>query len=85
MSDGARLDPSLCPLCGAANQCAMEIEKTTGVAQPPCWCSTLHIDAQRLEQIPPASRGRACICLACAQRPLTTPALNASHPETTNP
>lgn len=70
MNDGARLDQTVCPLCGSANECAMETEKATGMAQPPCWCSTLSIDARLIEQIPKASRGLACICPACAQRPL---------------
>ena len=31
-------DPNHCPLCGQPNECAMEIERATGVKQPPCWC-----------------------------------------------
>ena len=33
------IDQSLCPLCGKANRCAMEIEKETGEKQAACWCS----------------------------------------------
>ncbi len=60
------LDPARCPLCGAANQCAMEIEKTTGITQPPCWCATLSFDAALIGRLPPASQGLACICARCA-------------------
>ena len=28
-------DPNHCPLCGQPNECAMEMERTTGVKQPP--------------------------------------------------
>jgi hypothetical protein len=62
----AVVDPKLCPLCGQTNRCAMEIEKETGAAQPPCWCSTMRFDAQLLDQIPTASRNLACVCAACA-------------------
>jgi len=32
------LDASVCPLCGVANQCAMEIAKATGKPLERCWC-----------------------------------------------
>lgn len=61
------LDPTACPLCGQANQCAMEVERATGVKQPPCWCSQLSFDAESLSRIPEHARGTACLCAACAQ------------------
>jgi hypothetical protein len=67
--------PGLCPLCGKANQCAMEIEKITGQKQPPCWCTQVDFSAGLLDRVPADSRGRACICPACA-RPLGTAAAN---------
>lgn len=63
--DSAANDASSCPLCGAANQCAMEIERTTGVPQPPCWCTQVDFGAQLLERLPAAARGKACICQTC--------------------
>ncbi len=63
-------DPSLCPLCGQTNQCAMEIEKSTQVKQGPCWCTAVTFDAALLERIPEASRGLACVCPACANKAL---------------
>ena len=62
------VEPAVCPLCGAANQCAMEIEKTTGITQPPCWCTAVTFDAQLIDQVEPASRARACICQVCVSR-----------------
>ncbi len=60
------MNPEKCPLCGQPNRCAMELEKETGLAQPPCWCTTIAFDKTVLAQIPAASRGVACICAACA-------------------
>lgn len=60
-------DPKLCPLCGQANQCAMEVERETGVKQPPCWCSQIKFDAELLSRVPEQARGIACLCAACAQ------------------
>jgi Cysteine-rich CWC len=62
----ALLDPSLCPLCGNTNQCAMEVERATGQKQPPCWCTTARFDAALLARIPAEKRNLACVCAACA-------------------
>ena len=61
------VDPSICPLCGQSNLCAMEVEQATGVKQPPCWCSAVRFDATQLSRIPELARGKACLCAACAQ------------------
>ncbi len=60
------VDPTRCPLCAQPNQCAMELEKTTGQAQPPCWCTTVNFEVALLAQVPDAARRQACICQACA-------------------
>ena len=60
---------SYCPLCGKVNQCAMEVEKATGVKQPPCWCTQVDFSAELLEKVPAPARGTACICEDCARRP----------------
>ena len=60
-------DPSRCPLCGQANQCAMEVQKTTGQPQPPCWCTQVGFSEALLARIPPESRRLACVCAACAR------------------
>ncbi|WP_372659201.1 cysteine-rich CWC family protein [Hydrogenophaga sp.] len=59
-------DPSVCPICGGDNRCAMEIERTTGVNQGPCWCTTATFDAELLARLPAQTRGKACICARCA-------------------
>jgi len=61
------VNPRLCPLCGQVNQCAMEVERATGVKQPPCWCTETSFDAALLAGIPAQARDKACICVACAQ------------------
>ena len=66
----APADPRLCPLCGQANQCAMEIEKQTGVQQGACWCSSASFSAELLGQIPDALRNQACVCEVCAAKPV---------------
>jgi hypothetical protein len=55
-----------CPLCGQANQCAMETQRVTGIQQPPCWCTRATVTAELLARIPPPARGLACICTARA-------------------
>lgn len=59
-------DPGQCPLCGAANQCAMEAGRVTGVKQGPCWCTQVAFNRAALQRIGAAARGKACICSACA-------------------
>lgn len=71
------MDPSLCPLCGQPNRCAMEVERDTGVKQPPCWCTQVDFSQELLGRVPPALRGTACICGACqaaTDPPLAQPA-----------
>jgi hypothetical protein len=53
--------PDRCPLCGGGNACAM----AAGDASP-CWCLAAVFDEALLARVPPAARGRACICPACA-------------------
>jgi len=57
---------NLCPLCGQPNRCANELERETGVAQPPCWCTRARFSAELLERVPPQARRLACICATCA-------------------
>lgn len=63
--------PTRCPLCGQLNQCAMEVERTTGIEQPPCWCTRVPFDHAVLNRIPAQTRGQACICQACATQSLS--------------
>lgn len=67
-ADSVASDPRLCPLCGQPNQCAMEIEKQTGVLQSACWCCTAAISAELLNQISEIARNQACVCASCAAK-----------------
>jgi hypothetical protein len=70
MNAQSPVDPTRCPLCGGDNRCAMEIERATGQAQPPCWCTTASFPPDLLQRLPEAARGQACICPACVQAAL---------------
>ncbi|MEO5796994.1 MAG: cysteine-rich CWC family protein [Rhodoferax sp.] len=59
-------DPRSCPLCGQPNRCAMELARSTGLPQPPCWCLAVDFSPATLADIPAAARNLACICPACA-------------------
>ncbi|WP_295988442.1 cysteine-rich CWC family protein [uncultured Variovorax sp.] len=63
---GGLIDAARCPLCGEANRCAMEIERETGQAQPPCWCMQADFSKAPLTNLPQELRGLACICMRCA-------------------
>jgi len=65
-------DPTRCPLCGGDNRCAMEVERATGVAQGPCWCSTQTFSPGLLARLPAEAQGKACICGHCLARFNTT-------------
>jgi len=54
--------PGVCPLCGAGNACAMA---SGGDTSQPCWCAAASFSDELLARVPPAARGRACICAAC--------------------
>ena len=59
-------DPTRCPLCGRTNQCAMETQQRTGIAQPDCWCTRVDFSRELLARVPDGLQGTACICPACA-------------------
>jgi hypothetical protein len=46
----------------------MEVERATGIEQPPCWCTQVEFNQELLEQLPVEARGQACICRACAAK-----------------
>ncbi len=68
MPHSASIQAQHCPLCGQPNQCAMEVERATGIKQPPCWCTQVTFTAALLEQIPESQRAKACVCAACAAK-----------------
>lgn len=65
-------DPAHCPLCGAANMCAMEIERETGAVQPPCWCMSADFTEALMNRVPADARGLACICANCVAAAAST-------------
>lgn len=67
MQETQPIDPTRCPLCGQSNQCAGQLERVTGMKQPPCWCNQLTFGAEMLARVPEHARRQACICAACAQ------------------
>jgi hypothetical protein len=73
-------DPSRCPLCGAANVCAMEIARETGIAQPPCWCMSASFTEALLARVAADARGLACICANCAAAAAAAPAPSQTIP-----
>ncbi len=62
------VDPAHCPICGGDNRCAMEIERDTGVQQPPCWCVSATFSPELLARIPANAKGQACVCANCLAR-----------------
>ena len=59
------LDMTLCPLCDQPNNCAMELEKSTGKKQEPCWCVSVEFPKELLAQLPKDAAG--CICNECVK------------------
>jgi hypothetical protein len=45
------------PLCGESNNSAMEIEKSTGQKQEPCWCVSVEFPKELLPQLPKDASG----------------------------
>ena len=56
--------PTLCPACGARNDCALADPRTADQA---CWCYSVSIDPAVLEALPAELRNKACLCPRCAQ------------------
>jgi len=54
------VDPTRCPLCGQDNTCGMAQGAGT------CWCFSTPVPQEVLDRVPPALRGLACVCEACA-------------------
>lgn len=57
------MDPSVCPICGEPNRCAM----VEGNAD--CWCCDIPIPPEVLARIPEKARRVACVCRACVEEP----------------
>jgi len=61
-----KLDRQSCPLCGAANDCALASDPSTSVTE--CWCVDEGFSSALLGRLPPEEFGVRCICRKCVQR-----------------
>jgi hypothetical protein len=52
-----------CPLCGAANECAVA---RSGNFDAPCWCSSANFAPAVLAAVPAEAKDKACLCSRCA-------------------
>lgn len=53
----------LCPLCGAANQCA---PARAGRFDVECWCTSTPVSTEALARVPAELVDKACLCPRCA-------------------
>lgn len=60
------IDPTICPLCGSTNMCAMEVAKATGKPVERCWCVDAVFTPEVLKALPEDAKGNACVCIKCA-------------------
>lgn len=51
----------ICPVCGKDNGCAM----LKGEDPKSCWCMTIQVPKELLNQVAPEERGKSCICKNC--------------------
>jgi len=51
--------PTLCPACGARNDCTLADPRTADRA---CWSYSVTIDPKVLEALPMELRNKACLC-----------------------
>jgi len=58
------LDPSICPLCGEPNQCALAADPTA----TECWCELVDFPEELLAQIPDKAVRKTCVCQKCLDK-----------------
>ena len=56
------VQPFVCPICKKENGCMAE---TNAAA---CWCMSVNINQQLLQQVPAELKEKQCICLDCIER-----------------
>ena len=57
-----KVSPSVCPLCGESNACAM----AAGDSEP-CWCAEETFPEELLARVPAEQRKKNCICRRCLE------------------
>ena len=68
LSPPPAIQPTLCPLCGQPNRCALEVERESGVKQGPCWCTEVDFGPDLLARVPVAAQRLTCVCAGCARK-----------------
>ncbi|MFK7604595.1 MULTISPECIES: cysteine-rich CWC family protein [unclassified Pseudomonas] len=58
------ISPSLCPVCGARNDCALASPE---LAAHPCWCYNVSINPERLKALRVEQLDLTCLCPRCAE------------------
>jgi hypothetical protein len=58
------LDTARCPLCGGPNHCALAADPTA----TECWCDSLTIPRELLDQIPEGAVRKICVCKECIKQ-----------------
>ncbi len=58
-------NPTVCPLCGAANACQL---CSPAAYKGRCWCADVEITGELLARVPEPLRHRACICQSCVRK-----------------
>ena len=51
-------EQSICPICKNPNSCTVD-------AMQNCWCFSVEIPEQLIQQLPPHLRNVSCICSKC--------------------
>jgi len=81
MKPPAHINPSLCPLCGGANECQL---CTQVAGKGLCWCFNVTLPEALLARVPENSRNRACLCHNCIVNfPLEQPSSPPAAPRAT--
>jgi len=61
LKNNMELDPSVCPLCGELNNCAMAADPDAKT----CWCEEVEFPEELLAQIPEDAVRKTCVCEKC--------------------
>jgi len=56
---------NICPICKQGNQCKMDEGNR-------CWCMTVKVPKQLIEQLPKEAQGTQCICKNCIEHKSAT-------------
>lgn len=60
-NEGSSLTANSCPICNQANHCQIEDAKN-------CWCMTVTIKPELLNQLQRSIKNNTCICIKCLEK-----------------